>query len=271
MNKQGSPPTASRTDEGLLTWGCYRARKIASFTRGVYDFPNATVSISVGPSAGWVEQLAGITNVTVGVASGPFITGRIGVNHVVTGLFSEGAKRISFGEAAHFVTGFIEDFVPSHCSGSIIYGKTETSSLLGNVQQITMVEPVGAATFSQIAVAREYSLSEQLSRLHQLPEGWDGEGAPRFSEATCATADTIIKGLWHITLLHSVSPTVLLGPLPDGSLRFECTYEDKELFLTICGTVVEVQSWQPRDAVESSVYSETGPAGAREYLEWLVR
>jgi hypothetical protein len=169
------------------------------------------------------------------------------------------------------ISGLVETLDPNYCGGNAVYGSTETLALFSNVQQITMVEPVSAAVPAQFAVAREYSLSEQLARLRELPDGWDGEGAARMSQATCETAETIIKGLFHITLLHSAIPTVLLGPLPDGSLRFECTYADKELFLTISENVVEVQAWQPRDAIESSGYWETGPAAAMEHLEWLVK
>jgi len=267
-----APTQHPLSDSGLLAWGCYRTRNIANFTREVHDFPNATVSIRVGSSAGWLEQLAGITNVSVGVASGSAITGKISVGQVVaTGLFLEGTKRVSLGQAAQLVTGFVEDFAPGYYGGNLIYGTTDTLALLGNVQQITMVEPVGASSFAQFAVAREYSLSDQLARLRKLPHGWDGEGAQPISETTCETADTVIKGLWQMTLSHSVIPTVLLGPLPDGSLRFECKYADKELFLTISEKAVEVQAWQPRDAVESSGYWETGPVGAMEHLEWLVK
>jgi hypothetical protein len=261
-----------KPNDGVLAWRWYRTKNIANFTREVNNFPNTTISINVGSSAGWVEQLAGITNVTVGVASGSAITGKIGVNQIVgTGLFLEGTKRISFGQAAHFVTGFVEEFDPGYYGGNVVYGKTETMTLFANVQQLTMVEPIGAAKYAQFAVAREYSLSDQLRRLRKLPDGWDGEGAPRISEATCETAETVIKGMFQLALSHLAVPTTLLGPLPDGSLRFECICADKELFLTISDNAVEVQAWQPRDTVESSGYWETGPAGAMEYLEWLVK
>jgi len=259
-----TPPLLVRspdTNRGLLAWCCYHARSIANFTHELHDVPNATVYISLGPSAGCVTQLAGITNVTVTVGTGSAITKEIDVDRVVeTGLFSEGNQRIYFGRTAHFVTGFVEGFYQSKYGGDVIYKKPEPLALFSNVQQITAVEPV-----------RGYSLHEQLARLRKLPDGWDDEGASRISESTCATADTVIKSLWQITLSHSVTPAVLLGPLPDGSLRFECTYADKELFLTVSENTVEVQGWQPRDAVESSLYSETGPAGAMEYLEWLVK
>jgi hypothetical protein len=260
----------TRTDENFLAWDSYRTRNLANFTREVHDFPNATVSIRVGGSAGSLTQLASITNVSVGIASGSSVNGQITVNQIVgTGVFSE-AGRISFGQAAHFANGFIEAFCPNYYAGNVIYQNAEALGLLNNVQQLTMVEPLGAATVPQVAIAREYSLTDQLERLRKLPDGWDGEGAPRISDTTCATADTVIKGLWQFALSRSALPNVLLGPLPDGSLRFECTYADKELFLTVSEQAVEVQTWQPRDAVESLGYRKTGPVAAMEYLEWLV-
>src|ERR1700676_3629419 len=92
--------------EGIPAWGSYRTRKFANFTREVNDFPNATVSISVGASAGWVELLAGITNVSVSVLSATDLNKRIDVNQIVgTGIFSEGTKRIPFGQSATIGSG----------------------------------------------------------------------------------------------------------------------------------------------------------------------
>src|SRR5207249_2970008 len=128
---------SSESKEGLLAGRFYRAKRIANFTREVLDFPNATVSISVGRSAGWIEQLAGITNVSVGVASGSDITGRISPNEIVgTGVFSEGTSRISFGQSAHLVTGLVESFESGYFAGNAVYLNPESVTLLGNVQQI---------------------------------------------------------------------------------------------------------------------------------------
>jgi hypothetical protein len=262
----------SSETEGFLAWGCYRTRKIANFTREVHDFPNTTVSINVGTSAGWVEQLAGITNVTVGVASGSDITGRIGGSQIFgTGLFSEGTERIAFGQKAHWALGFVEGFESGLLAENPVYVNPESVRLFGNVQQITMVAPVYAATLAQLAVVLESSLSAQLRRLRKLEAGWDGDTAQRISEVTCDTAEEVIKQVLQITQSHLAIPTIRLGPLSDGTLRFECKHSNKELFLTISDKAVEIQAWQPLDAVESLGYWETGIAGAREHLEWLVK
>ncbi|HET8923620.1 MAG TPA: hypothetical protein VFN26_11570 [Candidatus Acidoferrum sp.] len=262
----------SEAKEGFLAGHFYRTKKIANFTREVFDFPNATVSISIGPSAGWVNQLAGITNVSVGVASGAHITGRISPTEIVgTGLFSEGTNRISFGQNAHLVTGLVEDFGSGYFGENAIYLNPDSITLLGNVQQITMVETVDAATLTQLAVTREYLLSAQLRRLRKLQAGWDGDRAEAISQLTGDTAEEIIKQVPQVMLSHLAIPTLNLGPLPDGSLRFECTHSNKELFLTISDKAVDVQAWQPLHAIESVGYWETDAGGAKEHLEWLVR
>jgi hypothetical protein len=280
MNKENSTVIARGYDtvdwsdakQGLLAWGCYRSSKIANFTREVHDFPNATISISVGPSAGWVEQLAGITNVSVGVASGPDINGKIGVNEVVgTGLFFEGQHRITFGQCAQVVTGLVGGPVLRHFAGHDLYPCPDMVTVVDNAQQITMFASVGAGRLAQSAVERGYSLNAQLLRLCELPTGWDDEAAQTISKTTRETAEEVIKAILQISLRYMANPTILLGPLPDGTLRFDSIHANKELFLTISEKAIEVQSWQPRDAVESLVYLETDAAGAREYLEWLVK
>jgi hypothetical protein len=257
---------------GFSAWGNYRSRKFANFTREVHDFPNATVSISIGGSAGWVEQLAGITNVSVGVVSGTNFEKEISVGRVVgTGIFFEGAKRIPFGQSAHIGSSVLEGFEQGYMAGNVLYANAEALTLLGNVQQITMVEPVDSAKLAQHVVLQEYSLSAQLRQLRKLPAGWDGDVAPGISEDTGNTAEEVIKQIHQVTLSHLAIPTTRLAPLPDGSLRFECTHSNRELFLTISNKAVEIQAWQPLDAVESFGYWKTDAAGAREHLEWLVK
>lgn len=257
---------------GFSAWGSYRSRKFANFTREVHDFPNATVSISISRSAGWVEQLAGITNVSVGVVSGPDFEKKISVNQVVgTGMFSGVAKRIAFGQGAYIGSSMLEGFELGYLAGNVLYANSEAVTLMGNVQQITMVEPVDSAKLAQHVVLQEYSLSAQLRRLRKLQPGWDGDASSSISDDTANTAEEVIKEVQRITLLYLAIPTTRLGPLPDGSLRFECTHSNKELFVTISNKAVEVQAWQPLDAVESFGYWKTDAAGAREHLEWLVK
>jgi hypothetical protein len=257
---------STEADKGLLAWGSYRSKKFANFTRELYDFPNATVSISVGASAGWLEQLAGITNVSVGVISGTHLGKQIRANEVVgTGIFFEGTQRVSFGQAAY------EGFQSGYFAGNAVYVNPESIKLLGDVQQITMVEPVDAAALAQVAVTTEHSLMVQLRRIRDLPDCWDGEEAQRISEAAGKTGEAIIKLILQIALSFLAVPTTRLGPLPDGSLRFESTHSNKELFLTVSDNAIEIQAWQPLDATESVGYWNTDAEGAREHLEWLVK
>jgi hypothetical protein len=262
-----SQPLSQRIS-GVLPWGFYRLKKFANYTREVNEFPNATIPISVSGSAGRLSQLAGITNVAVQVATGTGFIKKIDVNNIVaTGVFSEGSQRIAFGQVANLVCGVVGAFVEG-------YPNSEAITLLGNVQQLTTVETVDAASLAQLAqlaVIQEHSLMAQLRRLRALTDGWDGENALRISEATSSTAEAVIQRLLEVSLGSSVIPNTHLGPLPDGTLRFECTHSNKELFLTISEDAVEVQKWQPLDSVESLGYWETDERGVREHLEWLVR
>ena len=276
LAEHGTPRRVKRSsddDEGLLAWGAYRSRKFANFTREIHDFPNATVSISVGASAGWIEQLAGITNVSVGVISGTDLSEQIRVNEIVgTGIFFEGTQRVSFGQAAHLVTaGVIEGYQSGYFAGNAVYVNPESIRLLGGVQQVTMVEPIDAAALAQVAVTTEHLLMAQLHRLRSLPDNWDGEGAQHISEASGKNAEEIIKQILKIALSFLAVPKTRLGPLPDGSLRFESTYSNKELFLTVSEDAIEIQAWQPLDATESVGYWKTDAQGIREHFEWLVK
>jgi hypothetical protein len=244
----------------------YRSPSVANFTRQVHDVPNATVSIHVGQSAGWVDQLAGITNVSVGILSGTDLGAGIGVNQIVgTGVFRGVVNQIPFCPSMHAWSNLYEGPANAFC----LYNEAVT--LLGSGQQITMVEPVDAAKLAQRAVLQEHSLSAQLRRLSKLEAGWDGDTAPAISEETRDTAEEIIKQVQRVALSQLVILKTRLGPLPDGSLRFECTESNKELFVTVSNKAVEVQAWQPLNAVESVGYWETDTAGVMEHLEWLVR
>jgi len=247
----------------------YRSPSVANFTRQVHDFPNATVSINVGPSAGWVDLLAGITNISVSVPSSTGFGTEIDVNKIVrTGIFSGVAKQIPLGQGMY--AGLLEG-VSGEYSADVLYLNPEATALMGNVQQITMVEPVDSAKLAQRAVLQECSLSAQLRRLRKLQAGWDGGAAPVISDETASTAEEIIKQVHHVALSHLMILKTRLGPLTDVSLRFECTESNRELFVTVYNKAIEIQAWQPLDAVESVGYWETDTAGVMEHLEWLVK
>jgi hypothetical protein len=265
------PPLAQGYEE-VAPWGFYRKRKIESFFREVNEIPNATLAINVSASAGWISQLAGITNVAVQVASGTAFIEQAGVNKIVaTQAYSENNQWISYGQTAQLVSGEPEIYRQDYFSGIVSNANSEAVTLLGNVQQLTTIETVDAASLAQRVVIKEHSLSMQLRRLRKLEDGWDGEKASHISEETCNAAEALIGQLLQVSLSSLAIPSVRLGPLPDGNLRFECTHSSRELFLTISGKVVEVQKWQPLDSVESLGFWETDVRGAREHLEWLVK
>jgi hypothetical protein len=107
--------------------------------------------------------------------------------------------------------------------------------------------------------------------LAKLPAGWDDEEAPRFSESTGRTAAAIIKLILETSLSSLAVPKCRLGPLTDGSLRFECTHGSKELFVTVSEDKAEIQAWQPRNAFKSVGYWETDVKGAKEHIGWLLK
>lgn len=252
-------------------WEVYRCRAFPNFNREVLDFPNATVSINLGPSAGWVDSLAGITNNFVGFTSGADYRAGTGVNQIVgTGIFSEVANTVSLGQGMYTGSTLLGWF-PGEYSTEFSYLDPKVATLLGNVQQITMVEPVDQTKLAQRAVLQECSLSAQLRRIRKLQAGWDGDAAPVVTDETGGTAQEVIGRLQHAALSKLALSEVRLGPLPDGTLRFECRHSDKELFLTISGKDIEIQAWQPLNAVEAIFYGRTNAAGVGEHLEWLVK
>lgn len=259
-------------DEGGLSWGFLPGRRFADLARVVNDFPTTTLPINVSASAGWISQLAGITNVAVQVASGSGFIEEIGVNKVdATGACSEGNEWISLGQTAQLVSGVPGVFGKGYFARNVSSGNRAAFTFLGPAQQLTTVETVDAAVLAQRVVIQEHSLLTQLRRLRKLEDGWDGETAVRISEATGNTAEALIGQLLQVSLSSLAIPNARLGPLSDGSLRFECTYSNKELFLTIADKTIEAQKWQPLDSVESLGYWETNVQGVREYLEWLVK
>jgi len=259
-------------DEGGLSWGFLPGRRFADLARAVNDFPNTTIPINVSASAGWISQLAGITNVAVQVASGTAFIEEIGVNKVdATCAYSEGNEWIPFGQMAQLISGVPGVFGKGYFAGKVSSGNRAAFTFLGPAQELTTVETVDAASLAQHVVIQEHALSTQLRRLRKLQDGWDGEKASHISDETGNTVEAIIGQLLQVSLSSLAVPNVRLGPLPDGTLRFECTHLSKELFLTVSGKNVEVQKWQPLDSVESLGYWETDLQGVREHLEWLVK
>jgi len=273
LNESGEPPRKRAAEDriGFPAWRCYRTGSFANFTHEVHDLPNATVPINVGSSAGWGDLLAGITNVAIGVLSGTDFGMQISSNKIVgTGVFRGVVKQNPIGHGMQIGSTFLEGLCGEY-SPEVLYANPEATALLGSIQQITMVEPVDAAKLAQRAVLQEHSLSAQLRRLSRLEAGWDGDTAPGISEETRSTAEGIIKQVQQVALSHLAILKTRLGPLPDGSLRFECTESNKELFVTVSDKAIEVQAWQPLDAVESVGYWETDTTGVMEHLEWLVK
>lgn len=117
---------------------------------------------------------------------------------------------------------------------------------------------------------RIYKLWDRLKQLRSFPQGWDANRGEAFTAETLANAGKVIDLILTECLVRGVVPSVLLGPIPDGSLRFEWKKDNKELFITVLGESVTLQQWQPLDAVESQGYWDTTLEGVQPQIEWLL-
>jgi hypothetical protein len=115
-----------------------------------------------------------------------------------------------------------------------------------------------------------YKLWDRLKHLGSFPQGWDANKGEAFTGETLANAGKVIDLILMECLARGVVPSVLLGPISDGSLRFEWKKDNKELFITVLGESVTLQQWQPLDAVESEGYWDTTLEGVQPQIEWLL-
>jgi hypothetical protein len=114
------------------------------------------------------------------------------------------------------------------------------------------------------------ALRDRLRQLQSFSQGWDANKGETFTAETLASVSKVIDLFLTQCVVNSVVPCVLLGPLPDGSLRFECKKDNKELFITVLGESITLQRWQPLDAVESEGYWDTTLEGVQPQIEWLL-
>ncbi len=255
LNQTGIDPFVRNYRPTVLPAGrCIRVKNFANFTHEIQDFPTLTMSIGTAVSGAWLAQLSGITQVGVYVPSGIDANSRIGVNEVVaSGVYRECDYELTLPEPVYVPAVYINPI-------AVTIG----------TEELTPVEAVDSQALAHVVVSRINSLKAQLRKLRGLSPGWDGEHAPRFSSETIETAEQIIGIILSRSLSCLTAPKAVVGPLPDGSARFELTHKNKELFLTVSDKNVEVQRWQPLDAVDSQGLWETDARGTQEYLEWLL-
>jgi len=113
-------------------------------------------------------------------------------------------------------------------------------------------------------------LRDRLKQFQIFSQGWDAASGEAFTAATITNADKVIDLILRECLVRSMVPNVLLGPVSDGSLRFEWKNDNKELFITVLGESVTLQQWQPLDAVESQGYWDTTLEGIHPQIGWLL-
>jgi hypothetical protein len=239
-----------------------RGKQIATLAREVFAVPNSTVAIELTPSVGRVEQLAGLTNISVSPTQGINVNSQIFSTQVVgTAVHPELSNQVFVGQPK-YVSG-----------GSAVQGFYAGPSevTFDVVQQQTAITPVDFKALAEAVIAQKSKLNLLLHKFGELKPGWDGEAAPRISTGTIETAEAIAQTIFSSSLATLQVATCRLGPLTDGSLRFECVQGNKELFISVSGTAVEAQAWEPLTSVESVGFWETDAAGAKEHFEWLLK
>jgi hypothetical protein len=247
-----------------------QTKLVGTMTPKIYDLTNSTVPINGEKSAGWLEWSAGVTNVAVGVYSYTLVgTQADGIAAALAGTAPTSQavlKEVSLGRA-HLVPSSYLSWSPETNVG--ITGFWQPSSVDATQFQ-TAIEQIDVTAVLDVLVARDKELTLQLNRLQKMTAGWDGEEAPTVSEKTGKTAASIIRLIFEASLAAIAIPKCRLGPLTDGSLRFECTHGNKELFITVSDDAVEVQAWQPRSTLKSVGYWETDLKGAKGHVGWLL-
>jgi hypothetical protein len=242
---------------------CVRVKNFANFTQEVQDFPTLSVSIHTAVSGPWLEQLSGITHGGVFVPTGVDPNSRIRVNEIVgSGIYREDACEVTFTEPVCGPFVAIQGLVV----GNVVYGNPYEVVFQGP----SAVELGDTQALVKEMLLRKSALTAQLNKLKSLSPGWDGQTAPCISRETIESAKQIIGAIVSQSLSHLSTPRARIGPLPDGTARFELTHGDKELFLTVNNNSVEVQKWQPLDTIDSHGFWETDATGVKEYLAWLL-
>lgn len=114
------------------------------------------------------------------------------------------------------------------------------------------------------------SAVKELNDFQQWLPNWNEAGAAAFAAETLDTAREVLQKLWDFSVGHDIDSKPNIAPLEDGSVRFEWTNRDKELFLTVLGRSIEAQRWHPLKSVESETYHVISPLAIEKELEWFA-
>jgi hypothetical protein len=113
-------------------------------------------------------------------------------------------------------------------------------------------------------------LRRRVSGFPELPRNWDGEGAEPVSGETVATTLQVLERIAIVLERKNTSSLPSVRPFPDGSVFFKWICGQKELAITIEGTNVEVQRWEPLDAFQSQGLWEISVDATAEHVEWVL-
>jgi hypothetical protein len=111
---------------------------------------------------------------------------------------------------------------------------------------------------------------EKLNDLERWPDNWDEAGGIHFGSETVGMARQVLDQMRSFVERNHVASDPHIVPLPDGSIRFEWANRNKEMFLTVLGDSIEVQTWRPLSAVDSERYDVIPLSSVLQELEWLT-
>jgi hypothetical protein len=112
-------------------------------------------------------------------------------------------------------------------------------------------------------------LRQKIDDFGALAQDWDGEGADRPTAETVRTSKAVFEKLVAHAVRTGMASAPDIVPLSDGSIRFEWTVSNRELFITILEDRVEAQRWEPLDSIDSTYYAELCVSRVDAELEWL--
>jgi hypothetical protein len=143
---------------------------------------------------------------------------------------------------------------------TVVFQRKPSTAFLSNesvLSQLKKIEPLAA-------------LRRKINHYLQLKNNWDGEGAQVVSQPTINTALQVIE---HIAIVLERKRTSVLPKVrasADGSIVFKWIFGNKELVITVIGTNLEVQRWEPLDAFQSQGLWEHPIDAAAEHVEWVL-
>jgi hypothetical protein len=210
-----------------------------------------------------VEMCAsGVTNVLV--------CGRPVQSYDVVSLGEMGKGYIVVGSATpDYRESWMASAIPCVASALLFCSEAQNfnvSSLSNTYVILNDPQPVNVGNPQRWAVAA----LEKLNDLENWPDNWDEAGSAHFGSETVSIARQLLEQMRAFVERNRVASEPHIVPLPDGSIRFEWANDDKEMFLTIFGELIEVQRWHPLSAVDSERYEVIPLSSVHRELEWLT-